>query len=882
LSIQAWKTAFGLGPKDFLNFKELIPEPQRIAGLQTTAQVYYSLEGMFSQSSVLTSFLNSRMANARFFLVIGFLVPFSTTVVWGAEILFEEGPSRIVGGDWAARMARQISGEPRPTDISDTLIREMISAATLDFLLPHTGSLAQAIRRYGWAQFEQEPEQVPTAQKVRFFVDSATPSVLCLEHPGNTNVVDIRATADIRSGKVQVERFPIVGNEDRTVYASFLSVENMVLYQEHFQRRFFEEMLDLNRPGLERVRDAYRANKKTLAVYELSEYFRNKTTPAALIRKPTATPQSATTETAEAICRHEFNIQGTLYQFGAQIDWSCYHTVPAEWLWSLNNLTHLIVLLNGYLDTSNEKYAAEFVAQITDWIIRNPAPPYTLTRVAAWRNLEAGNRGVNALPITFYGFLCSDAFTPQVIQLMLGSIWSHGDYILKYPAGWRRPSNWSVVDSTGLAAIAVYFPEFRDAEQWKRAGYERLAKQLQMQVYPDGAQWELAPSYHLYCLDRFHRAYDLALETGVPIPGDFGKRLQSMYDYLMWICKPDGTVPAFSDSTSPSVLAVLQQGAERFNRPDFRYVATSGKDGTPPAETSHYLPYAGNAVMRSGWDEEALYLCFDGGPLGTNHQHDDKLSFELSAYGKNFIIDPGPYRYVLNSWRSYAVSTQAHSTVMIDGFGQNRLYFSTEHEAPQNPTPVWQSNDLFDYTMASYDCGYGVDSIPVIHKRHIFFKKNEYWILLDEIVGEGKRRMESLFHFGPEFELKRRDNLSVYTQQETGPNCAVIPANTPGLEVSIIKGRETPSIQGWYLPSEEGRKPAPVACYEFTGNVPAVFAYLLLPYRDSFPSDSRLVLDQDNDGTATLAVHIPPKQVDRIQIDLKNHSAEWPTTSDRD
>jgi hypothetical protein len=122
----------------------------------------------------------------------------------------------------------------------------------------------------------------------------------------------------------------------------------------------------------------------------------------------------------------------------------------------------------------------------------------------------------------------------------------------------------------------------------------------------------------------------------------------------------------------------------------------------------------------------------------------------------------------------------------------------------------------------------------------------------------------------------------VYTQQGTGPNCAIIPAHTPGLEVSIIKGRETPSIQGWYLPSEEGRKPAPVACYEFTGNVPAVFAYLLLPYRDSLPPDARLLLNRDNDGTATLAVHISPKHVDRIQIDFKNHSAELLTTRESD
>ena len=75
--------------------------------------------------------------------------------------------------------------------------------------------------------------------------------------------------------------------------------------------------------------------------------------------------------------------------------------------------------------------------------------------------------------------------------------------------------------------------------------------------------------------------------------------------------------------------------------------------------------------MRSDWTEDARWLIFDTGPYGGPHGHEDKLSFELFAYGAPFIVDPGSYTYNRSDpYREYFVGSQGHNTVLVDNKSQ--------------------------------------------------------------------------------------------------------------------------------------------------------------------------------------------------------------------
>ncbi len=786
-----------------------------------------------------------------------------------SEVLFEEGGWRVVTGDWAARTARGIAGEPVPTDVSVEQIEKLMNAEMPEPFPVPPDAVQAGVKRFGWAQIEFEPEQV-SGKKIHGIVVSGGDSrwlsdaVYDIERGPVATLGLSLSDGTLRIGDVDVPEL-----DDRSVYASLSSPENFVLTQEHFRKQLFESMLNLSYPGLERVRRAYQDNKYALALYELSEYYRRKEEPRGMHRRVSEHPESSSDPNGDRICDHVFTEYDTTIEMGPVIEWNRQPAgaPSAEWLWNFNSHHHFAVLLEAYLKTAKEKYAREFVNEMTDFVIQNPAPPYTLTRVGSWRNLEAGNRMMVSWPQSFYGFLSSPSFTPQALALMLGSIWSHGQYLHDHPAGLRRPSNWSVVDSLGLVGVSVYWPELADAETWRKAGFDRLQHQLDLQVYPDGAQYELAPSYHLYCLDRFKRALVLAQQTGVALPDEYAKGVVRMYAYVMWMMKPDGTVPAFSDSKRNDVQSLLREGAELFGREDMRYAATNGAEGRAPESTLRMLPYAGYAVMRSDWSKDARYLCFDGGPVGTNHQHEDKLSFVLSAYGTNFIIDPGPYLYTLDDWRKWCVSSAAHSTVLIDGQGQRRIRAGQELMAPEAPAPVWQSTDTFDYACAAYEGGYGPAGTEVTHRRHVLFQKPRYWVIVDEILGEGTHTIDSLFHFAAGQMVRVDDDRRVATHNPTGPNLALEAGGANDLHCTVVEGQKEPTIQGWDATHGKEVKPAPTAIFTQETSLPVTRVFLLYPTREGEQAGTLRECHLDEQAL-TVLVSAPGRKSDTICFEL--------------
>lgn len=90
-----------------------------------------------------------------------------------------------------------------------------------------------------------------------------------------------------------------------------------------------------------------------------------------------------------------------------------------------------------------------------------------------------------------------------------------------------------------------------------------------------------------------------------------------------------------------------------------------------PPYQNRFMPEAGNAIFRSGWDEDArwLMLVAERGPARkTLHDHVDGTSFTLAAYGEYLLLDPGYYKP--NELDNAITSgPESHNVVLIDGAG---------------------------------------------------------------------------------------------------------------------------------------------------------------------------------------------------------------------
>ena len=635
----------------------------------------------------------------------------------------------------------------------------------------------------------------------------------------------------------------------------------------------FFSLFDYSRPELAQVQRNAAKSDWTAARHALAEYMRTRPSPHWEINPQEVGHNLTGRETeADKALLHRFDSLGIEWQFGKSIDWAFNPTTQPgskwprnnEWTWQFNRHQQWLALAKAYYATDDEKYAREFVAELGSWIHDCPVPLDKVQNepLSRWRTIEAGIRAGNTWPEIFPRILAAKSFDDAALVQMLKSFVDHAEYLMKFHTG----GNWLTMEANGLYNVGALFPEFKDAKLWRDTAIERLDHELDFQVYPDGAQIELAPGYHGVALRSFLGPVMLIAATGFQPPKDYLPKLERMFNYLLFSMQPDGRTPPLNDSGAVSIGKIMEQGAEFFPmREDFRWAATKGKQGRPPAETSHVFPYAGQFIMRSAWDAQACWLCMDGGPFGYGHQHEDKLSVILTAYGQPLLVEGGTYTYDASEWRHYVVSSRAHNLVLVDGLEQNRRHEPKNTYVVTNPLPqVWESNDVFDHAASRYDEGWGPRSLRLVAQtRHVFFLKPDLFIVADELESRDAQphNCEALFHLNASDVAV--DGLRVTTQNASA-NIAIIAYGADG--VKIVKGQKKPVVQGW-LPDPSagygGMKPIPTAIYRKTITGKATVLYVLYP--TAKPADCPVTDVKLAGDTLTVRFKNDQKKVIRFQ-----------------
>ena len=591
------------------------------------------------------------------------------------------------------------------------------------------------------------------------------------------------------------------------------------------------EMLDLDRPGLEKVKAATDLEAKK---HEFAEYLRHREKPVwkwdwrnEPKREPD--PSKVDTKAADRVMAHELWSCSHYQKYEGEIDWTLDPINYREWPWQLNRHGDWVTLGNAYRRTGDEKYAREFVFQLMDWLAKCPVPTTVNGNSShTWRTIEAGIRAGQSWMDVYHKFLVSPSFSDEAIVAMVKSFAEHARHLMRYPS----TGNWLTMEMNGLMHVGVMFPEFKESSEWRKFAIAKVYEELDRQVYPDGAQIELSTGYHQVSLGNLVSAWQIAHLNNVPMPEDYVAKIRRMYDYNLNASMPGGYLPGLNDAGRTDIKGALKQAFEFYpERTDYEWVATGGQSGVKPTVGSIALPFAGQLVMRSGWDADDLYLLMDAGPFGYGHQHEDALSFVIYSRGKNHLVDAGNYPYDSSEWRRYVLSTRGHNTIRVDGEDQHRAgKRDRAGYVISQPLPnKWLAGDGFDYASGVYGDGYGpTNEIRVTHARHVFFVKPEYWIVTDFLTPtDGKpHHYDSMFHLDADG-VKVSGN-SVVTQNKES-NLAIIPLADDRLSVQVISGQDKPIVQGWMPAGGYNVRPIPTPTYSREQSGPASFAYVFYP-----------------------------------------------------
>ncbi|MFS0836869.1 heparinase II/III family protein [Paenibacillus sp. 1P03SA] len=494
--------------------------------------------------------------------------------------------------------------------------------------------------------------------------------------------------------------------------------------------------------------------------------------------------------------------------FAEDIDWQHVPAGDVEWAYMLNRHAYWVDLGQAYLVTGESKYAEAFCMQLDDWLRRNPVPAGSAEASAtlAWRTIEAGLRCINWIR-AYECFRDYPGFTAELFGRMLVSLHEHGEYIAGAFDPWRRLSNWGVLENAGLFALGVFMPEFRNAAFWLEMSADRLRQTAALQIGRDGMHWEQSPLYHNEVFFQYMHVLHLAENNGISLYPEWISAVRRMAEANLYSVKPGGRQLMKGDSDDNDMRDALTAGAIQFGDGELKYAGHDRVDLanlwlyglskaeayerlTPvrPEAASRAFEEAGQYVMRSGWEPDALFASMNCGPMGGGHGHADLLHVDLCAYGRDLLMDPGRYTYSGgDEFRRYFKQGAAHNTTLVDGKEFTEYLDTWDYGRIAAPLGTrWSSGPAADYAEGSHD-GYLHLADPVIPKRRLIFVKPGYWLLADSFRCKDAHRFEQRFHFAPG-QVSIGERGVVFTTEDGTAGLHVLPVTRTPLRAGTEPG----------------------------------------------------------------------------------------------
>jgi hypothetical protein len=495
-------------------------------------------------------------------------------------------------------------------------------------------------------------------------------------------------------------------------------------------------------------------------------------------------------------------------------------------------------------------------------------PPF---RGFQWKCGQESAVRLIAVVIGFWALADRPAFGPERWVRLARLAWATG-YRIDHHIGYAisQKNNHAISEACALMLIAHLFPEFREADRWRRRGRSVLASELKRQIYPDGSYCQQSTNYQRVMMQGALLALRLAELADDPLPRELYDLLDQCNAFVdQLVDEPSGRVPQYGNNDGAWILPL-----DECDFWDFR----------PLVQSVHYLVHRARRLPAGPWDEDALWLFgaeaataegpgspaprrgsrFDAGGYYTLRQagswamirchryrdrvgHSDPLHLELWWRGRNLLRDCGTYRYYIPGrpdMEDYFTGIRSHNTVEVDG---------------SDPMPRYSRFQRFPLTRAtvgrfepSADGGvlecrfHGYERRPwrVAVRRTVAALPDDGWLIVDDLLGEGEHLATLRWHLadGP-CEAHPSEGTAALTLDGTSVGIAV--AATPALaRFEVVRGRDEPGEVQGFASTHYGVKAAiPVIEARVAGPLPFRVATLISP-----GGPANLALEPPRDG----------------------------------
>jgi hypothetical protein len=494
--------------------------------------------------------------------------------------------------------------------------------------------------------------------------------------------------------------------------------------------------------------------------------------------------------------------------------------------WELGRCSHLVRLAQAAWLTREKSYAEAALDGLVDFADANP-PGFGI----GWLHAQEVALRATSWLWVFRLLGESPAFTGPLFERWLGQMEAHASFVEAFLTDAPVTHNHRLTELAALFVLGTALPVLPGARRWRRIGARGLAAEVLRQLYPDGPSGEGSTHYHGFVLDSCVAALLLAERAATPFPSRVLARTAAGLDFLRWLIRHDGTLPAIGDSDAGRAFRLgldpldrrdlLAAGAVLFQRNDWGSVAgdaagafwlTGGREvpgarGPRPEGGAAAFRDAGFAVARSGYAADEEIAVFRVGPgrllpdVLTSHLHADALSVTLRLGSVDLLRDPGTYLYSEGEgWRPLFRATASHNCVVIDDRSQTDV---SERFGLGPVAPATWCSFHADAARAGLEAEHPSAASPRVRRRVVWLRGGTL-LLCDDVLGDGTHEVEAWLQLpagqgepaGNELELRLAGGPAVRIRAVAGAS-----------ELRVRRPGERPGA-GWYAPRYGVREPA--------------------------------------------------------------------------
>jgi hypothetical protein len=445
--------------------------------------------------------------------------------------------------------------------------------------------------------------------------------------------------------------------------------------------------------------------------------------------------------------------------------------------WELSRLQWLIPLGQAYAFTADERYSSAARRIIESWIAENPYA-YSVNWGCA---MEAAMRSITLIWL-FYALGKSAAWQEKSFrEEYLVELWLTLDFVDRNIERADINGNHFTADAAALVVGGQFFGDCAQGIRWLQAGREDLEREIELQVFADGVDYEASVPYHRLVLELFFAAAFALRQRQTEVSEVYARRLGAMARFVAAYSRPDGSTPLWGDADDARVLPFGNQPLH-----DHRYLiglvglllddddliamhAGSvdeafwwfGPSAAQRLTAVRSEPLASQAFREGGvfvMRNQSDHIFIDCGPIGLagkgGHGHNDALAFEAMLSRVLLVTDSGSYVYTSDSAaRNRFRGTSMHNTAQVDGAEMNSFI------APDNLWQLadeakasafeWSTDGIRDIWSGSHS-GYRKLSDPVEVRRRIILEHGSHSLVIsDHLLGCGWHEVTIPLQLGP-------------------------------------------------------------------------------------------------------------------------------------